>query len=133
MLGILAALVRSRAGAIGAIVLGLILLIAAWRIDHKIQARRLERAAVALAGARADLVQSRANAAGLEAALAAQNAAVARLQSDARAREARAQAEVRDARIGRAAAEARALTILAARPSGERCAAADKLILENLR
>ena len=113
--------------------LGVLLIVAAWRIDHAAQARRLVRADAALAAARADLTQSRANVASLKTAVAAQNAAVSRLESDARARQAKAQAEVRNARKGREAAEARAGRILAAQARGDRCLAADKLILESLR
>ncbi len=113
--------------------LGVLLILAAWRTDHAVQAQRLARADAALATIRGDLIQCRAKAGLLQAAIATQNAAVARLQADGRAREAKARAEVGEARRGRAAAEARAGLILAARPAGERCAEADRLILESLR
>ena len=133
MLGMLTGFARSRVGGFAAIGLGVLLLIGAWRVDHTVQVRRLERAAASLAGARAELVQGRANTAALKSALSAQNSAVSRLQADARARETRAQAEVGRARKAREAAEARASRILATRPGPDRCTAADKLILESLR
>lgn len=87
-----------------------------------------------LAEAKADLNQCRANRLTLEGAVQRQNAAVdlAKAEGDKRAAEL---ARVADrARADAAGASAKAAAILARpAPAGDRCSAADALILENIR
>lgn len=133
MLTMIAAAFGSRAGGWLAAGLAALALPAAWRVDHALQARRLAQAVAGRAAVAADLVRCRTNVSGLEAAVKGQNAAVLRVAADGRALQARAQAGVRAVRRERDAAAARARQILAARASGDRCAAADRLILEGVR
>jgi len=77
-----------------------------------------------------DLSQSRLNASRLEGAVAIQSAAIDRLAAAGELREARLANALDHAAIASSGAQRAAAGILARKPEGDHCLAADRLILE---
>jgi hypothetical protein len=96
-----------------------------WRAPDSLQAQRDQ--------ATADLAQCHANVVELQQATARQNTAVEDLARQGQEREAAAQRAADLAQSDRATAERRVTEILAAKAGPDRCAAADRLILETVR
>lgn len=100
----------------------------AWVLISKgAEVRALTKANATLAN---DLSQSRINASRLEGALAAQSAAIATLATAGAQRELRLADAMADAERASSAARSASERILAAKPVGDVCEAADRLILE---
>lgn len=100
----------------------------AWVLISKgAEVRALTKANATLAN---DLSQSRINASRLEGALAAQSAAIATLATAGAQRELRLADAMANAERASIAARSASERILAAKPVGDVCEAADRLILE---
>ena len=100
----------------------------AWVLISKgAEVRALTKANATLAN---DLSQSRINASRLEGALAAQSAAIATLATAGAQRELRLADAMANAEKASSAARSASERILAAKPVGDVCEAADRLILE---
>lgn len=100
----------------------------AWVLISKgAEVRALTKANATLAN---DLSQSRINASRLEGALAAQSAAIATLATAGAQRELRLADAMANAERASSAARRASERILAAKPVGDVCEAADRLILE---
>lgn len=100
----------------------------AWVLISKgAEVRALTKANATLAN---DLSQSRINASRLEGALAAQSAAIATLATAGAQRELRLADAMANAERASSAARSASERILAAKPVGDVCEAADRLILE---
>lgn len=100
----------------------------AWVLISKgAEVRALTKANATLAN---DLSQSRINASRLEGALAAQSAAIATLAAAGAQRELRLADAMANAERASSAARSASERILAAKPVGDVCEAADRLILE---
>lgn len=100
----------------------------AWVLISKgAEVRALTKANATLAN---DLSQSRINASRLEGALAAQSAAIATLATAGAQRELRLADAMANAERASSAARSASERILAAKPVGDVCEAADSLILE---
>lgn len=92
--------------------------------------KALTKATQALTSARADLATCRSNTTGLIASIDAQNRAVDALKRESEAKVAEGRKAVSAARSVAASYRKEADRIMAARPKGDACEAADALVLE---
>lgn len=111
----------------GALSIGLAAALAWALITKRAEVHALTIANATLAS---DLSQARVNASRLEGSLAAQSAAIATLATAGAQRELRLADAMASAAITSSAARSASERILAVKPVGDECAAADRLILE---